>query len=64
MGVVVYADDILLMAPNRTAMQLMLNKCEDYAARHNIMFSTDPIPEKSKSKCVFVTGFIDSLCIN
>ena len=31
MGVVVYADDVLLMAPNRSAMQVMLSKCEEYA---------------------------------
>ena len=56
MGVVVYADDILLMAPTRSAMQAMLNKCEDYAVKNNIMFSTDPDPTKSKTKCIFVTG--------
>ena len=56
MGVVVYADDILLMAPNRVAMQAMLNICENYADRHNIMFSTDPVPSKSKTKCIFVSG--------
>ena len=56
MGVVVYCDDVLLMAPTRGAMQLMLSKCESYAAEHNIMFSTDPDPEKSKSKCIYVTG--------
>ena len=55
-GVVVYADDVLLMAPTRGAMQAMLSKCEDYAARHNIMFSTDADPKKSKTKCIFVTG--------
>ena len=49
MGVVVYADDVLLMAPTRGAMQLMLNKCENYASEHNIMFSTDPSPRKSKT---------------
>ena len=56
MGVVVYADDVLLMAPTRGAMQLMLEKCEAYAAKHNIMFSTDPNPSKSKTKCIFVCG--------
>ena len=56
MGVVVYADDILLMAPTRGAMQMMLDKCEVYADKHNIMFSTDPNPNKSKTKCIFVCG--------
>ena len=44
------------MAPNRLAMQEMLKKCEEYADRNNIKFSTDPQPSKSKSKCIFVTG--------
>ena len=56
MGVVVYADDILLMAPSRGAMQKMLDKCQQYATEHNILFSTDPNPNKSKTKCIFVCG--------
>ena len=56
MGAVVYADDVLLMAPTRGAMQMMLDKCQSYAAEHNILFSTDPNPSKSKTKCIFVTG--------
>ena len=35
MGVVVYADDVLLMAPFRSPKQLMLNQCQDYASGHN-----------------------------
>ena len=54
MGAVVYVDDILLLAPNRAAMQIMLNKCEEYGAKNNIHFSTDDDPAKSKSKCIFV----------
>ena len=56
MGAVVYADDILLLAPTRSAMQAMLDTCDVYADKHNIMFSTDPDPKKSKSKCIFVCG--------
>ena len=56
MGAVVYADDILLMAPSRSASQAMLSKCEAYAEKNNIMFSTDPDPKKSKSKCILVCG--------
>jgi hypothetical protein len=56
MGVVVYADDVLLMAPNRAAMQVMLSKCEVYARENNIQFSTDPDPAKSKTKCILVCG--------
>ena len=38
LGAVVNADDVLLMAPSRSAMQLMLNQCQDYASKHIIMF--------------------------
>ena len=30
----------------------MLNVCELYAYRHNLCFSTDPDPNKSKTKCI------------
>ena len=56
MGATAYADDVLLLAPNRTAAQKMLRTCELFAAANNIMFSTDPNPDKSKSKAVYVTG--------
>ena len=45
-GAAGYADDIILMAPSRTAMALMLEKCEHYAGEHNLIFSTDPDPKK------------------
>ena len=50
MRVIVYADDGLLLAPTRGAMRMMLDKCPTYAAEHNIMFSMDPNPNKSKTK--------------
>ena len=53
---VCYADDVLLIAPTRNAMQRMLLEIENFAAASNIDFSTDPLPSKSKSKCIFVTG--------
>jgi len=56
MGVVGYADDLLLLAPSRAAAQRMLSTCEQFAAAHNIQFSTDPDPTRSKSKAIFVTG--------
>ena len=51
-----YADDILLLAPSRSAMATMLNICETYAEENNLEFSTDPDPVKSKSKCIFMQG--------
>ena len=56
MAAVGFADDLLLMAPNRLAMECMLNECEKYAKEHKLKFSTDPNPQKSKSKCILMTG--------
>ena len=58
-GVVGYADDLLLMAPSRSAMETMLKICEDYAGNNNLEFSTDPNPVKSKSKCIFMSGHLN-----
>ena len=60
-GAVGFCDDILLLAPSRDAMQLMLRTCENFAGRNNLQFSTDPNPAKSKSKCIFVTGLRKNL---
>ena len=51
-----YADDLILLAPNREVLQRMLDICETYAEDHNLVFSTDPIPAKSKTKCVYFCG--------
>ena len=56
MGAVCYADDVLLIAPSRSAMQRMLFEIEVFAEESNILFSTDPIPAKSKTKCIYVVG--------
>jgi hypothetical protein len=37
-------------------MQQMLAVCEDYAGRYNILFSTHPNPQLSKTKCIFMIG--------
>ena len=50
-GVVCYADDLCLMAPNRSSMEMMLKMCEEFATENNLQFSTDPDPAKSKSMC-------------
>jgi hypothetical protein len=56
MGAMGYADDLVLLAPTRTAMQMMLKECEDFGTRNNLLFSTDPDAKKSKTKCVFMCG--------
>ena len=56
MGVMAYADDLVLLAPNRAAAEQMLALCESWAAENNVQFSTDPDPKKSKSKAIFMCG--------
>ena len=34
----------------------MLLVCEGYADKHNLVFSTDPVPAKSKTKCLLFCG--------
>ena len=35
-----------------SSLQSMMSICENYANRHNLVFSTDPNPAKSKTKCL------------
>ena len=56
MGALGFCDDLLLLAPTRDAMQVMLDTCERFALRNNLLFSTDPNPQKSKTKAIFVCG--------
>ena len=56
MGAFGFCDDLLLLAPTRDGMQLMIETCERFAMKYNLKFSTDPDPSKSKSKCIFVCG--------
>jgi hypothetical protein len=51
-GVLGYADDLLLLAPSRDALQEMIKNCEDFAASVNLAFSTHVKPEKCKTKCM------------
>ena len=52
LGILGYADDNLLLAPSRHALQEMLETCENYAKEHNLQFSTNENPAKSKTKCL------------
>ena len=51
-GICGYSDDILLLAPCIDALQDMLSTCEKYAQEHNLQFSTNINPIKSKTKCI------------
>ena len=56
-GILGYSDDILLQSPSINALKEMLKTCENYANEHNLQFSTDANPVKSKTKCMaFVRG--------
>ena len=52
MGIFGYSDDNWLLAPSLSALQDMLETCQEYAAAHNLKFSTDPNPKKCKTKCM------------
>ena len=39
----------------------MLKVCESYGKEHNLQFSTDPVPSKSKSKCLYMCGKTNNL---
>ena len=47
-GALVYADDIVLVAPTPYAMRSLLSICDEFACKNDIVFSA------SKSKCVIV----------
>ena len=49
-GVLTYADDITLLAPCKSALFIMIDVCEQYAAEFDILFNG------SKSKLLFFKG--------
>ena len=46
-GVLAYADDIVLLAPTASAMRMLLSMCDDYANEYRIVFNA------KKSKCMY-----------
>ena len=51
-GIYGYSDDNLILAPSIDSLQEMLITCENYAAEHNLKFSTNDDPAKCKTKCI------------
>ena len=51
-GIFGYSDDNWVLAPSLSALQDILKTCEEYAAAHNLQFSTDSNPIKCKTKCM------------
>ena len=47
-GILAYADDLLLL----DGLQEMIKTCEIYGNDHNLTFSTNPITNKCKTKCL------------
>ena len=51
-GILAYADDLLLLSPPLDGLQEMIKTCEIYGNDHNLTFSTNPIINKCKTKCL------------
>ena len=51
-GIIVYADDIVLLSPCIDGLQRMIDTCSNYAKKHNLSFSTHEDPNRSKTKCI------------
>ncbi len=57
-----YADDGILLATTIEGLQYMVSLCEAHAEENDLMFSTDPNPSKSKTKCMaFPHGYKDTM---
>ena len=60
MGALGFCDDLVLLAPTRDAMQLMLDTCQRFATRFNLQFSTDQLTQILKrlrlNAYLFVAG--------
>ena len=56
MGACAYCDDLVLLAPNRQVLQKMVTICEKYGIEHNLVFSTNPNANLSKTKCMLFCG--------
>ena len=51
-GGLALADDVILLSLSVQGLQNMVNICAEHAKRTDLMFSTDPDPEKSKTLCI------------
>ena len=61
-GCFFYADDGILLATSIEGLQRMVSICESHANDNDLCFSTDPVPEKSKTKCIaFPQGYKDGM---
>ena len=56
MGVHGYADDVVLLSPDRAGLQRMMDICTSYCEKHGIQISVDANPKKSKTKTMVFNG--------
>ena len=56
LGAAGYADDISLLEPTMPSISMSMEKCEQYALGHNLVFCTDPDPRESRTKCLFMSS--------
>ena len=51
-GMLAYADYIMLLSPTLEGLQDMADTCAAYMSVHNLSVSTHPDPRKCKTKCM------------
>ena len=64
MGIFLFADDIILLAPSRNGLQNMAKICEQLANLFSMKFSTNNVVEKSKTKCIIFTKYPIDTAVN
>ena len=52
LGGLALADDIILLSLSVQGLQGLVNICEEHDRRTDLVFSTDPDPDKSKTMCI------------
>ena len=57
-AILMYADDIALLAPSRDAMQKLLNICEEFGREYHLSFNAD------KSEALFLVAVVHILTYN
>ena len=55
-GAFIFADDIFLLSASRSGLQVLVDICQDFATRKNLKFGANPVPSKSKTKCIIFSS--------
>ena len=59
LGLLGYSDDNIILAPSLHALQKMLKTCEEFAAEHNLKFSTDIFTKKTAHRTFVCKNFLE-----